>query len=244
MVDDGVTDSGRRPPGVRHVQQTVPRTCVDCAELRGRRLDGTGPRRRLVTQPGDLSAGPGDRRRARSRTRGGPCAACRERRLLRAQRRRRRCLRRRPACAGRAESAGAGAVEPAGRALLGAVRVRDDCRRVRHHHRRRQALVLAVRRVQPGPHRAARLCRSARTARRDDAGLPGDVSGGDRSARRHRSREHPQCAARLRPAPAPRHRAPGAGHADPELGDAGAGCIPQRLRHRVLPRRGRARLRP
>ena len=62
--------------------------------------------------------------------------ARRERRLLRPQRRRRRRVRRGAAGPGRARPPGAGAVEPARRADLGAVRLGDDRRRLGDARRR------------------------------------------------------------------------------------------------------------
>ena len=122
----------------------------------------------MVPHPGRPPARPGDRRGARPRHGRRPRAARRGGRLLRPQRRGRRRLRRRPRGPGPARAARAGAVEPPGRAVLGAVLLRHGRRRRGDPGRRRPPDVLGLRRLQPGSHRAAGLRGGTGAARRHD----------------------------------------------------------------------------
>ena len=161
---------GARRVPARHVQPALPRTCVDRAELRDRLLDGrTGHCRGLVATARASSGCAGHRRRRSAWNRRGPGPARGERRLLRPQRRRRRRLRRRPARPGRARAAGQVLWSRQDELTWAPFALRDDGRRLGHRRRRRPALVLALRRLQPGPHRAAGVRRRARPARRDHA---------------------------------------------------------------------------
>ena len=128
--------------------------------------------------------------------------ARRECRRLRAQRRGRRGLRRGAARACRARSAGAGALEPRGRAVLVAVRLAAGGRPRCRARRGRPDRQLGLRRVEPGAHRPAGLCRHPRPARR---GAPRGSRTGARPGRPGagpRGREHARSRAVVRRASA------------------------------------------
>ena len=129
---------------------------LDGPQLRDRPLGRRRPGQRVDAQPGPVPAPRGAGRRAGPGSRPGDRAVCRGRRGVRAQRLGRRRGRRGAAGPGGARPPGAAAVVPAGRAQLGAPRVRHAGPPVGGPGLRRPDPVLAAGRVEPWVRRPAR----------------------------------------------------------------------------------------